>query len=163
MRKAGLLLANISSGGEGKHGWKHAEETKIKMSAAKRGQPAHNKGGTSWSAGKKHSDAHRKAISDALKGRISSPIGLQRAHDANRGSTPHNKGKKLSPAHIEKLRAAKLGKPLSESHKIAIGVALKSSEKHKTSAQGRTHSDETRQKISEAIKRFRSKDGANKN
>lgn len=76
----GYELVNFTDGGEGMSGYKHSEESKLLMSAAKKGKPSPFKG--------RHLSEETKAkISRALIGRVSP-----------------NKGKKLSQEHKNALK-----------------------------------------------------------
>lgn len=85
-----------------KKGFKHSEETKLKISLAKKGKPSHWKG-------KKFSLEYRKKLSLAHKGQ--KPV-----YSFPKGFTPFNKGKKLSEETRLKISLAKSGKKLSAEH-----------------------------------------------
>ena len=91
---------NLTEGGEGCIA---CEETKKKMSNAKKGKPAHNKG-------KPMSEEQKKKLSDSLKGRTS-PM---------KGRTSPNKGKPMSEEQKKKLSNAHKGKTMSEEQKKKI-------------------------------------------
>jgi hypothetical protein len=126
-RSAGIKLANLTNGGEGTSGLKHteatraimrekrknriivhSEETKRKIGLANsialkgRKNPEHS----ARMKGRKHSDAHRKAIADGNRGRIVD------AETREKIAAPQ-RGRKLPAAHVEKLRIAHLGKKQS--------------------------------------------------
>jgi group I intron endonuclease len=61
LKTNGVQIYNLSDGGEGNSGWHHTEESKKKMSAARRG--------------KKFSEEHRKSLSEAQSGNRHSQFG----------------------------------------------------------------------------------------
>ena len=86
---------------EGGGGGSRSEETRRKMSEAKKGKPSPNKG-------KPHSEEHRRKISEAMKGKTLSeetrrkisennstkrPEVRRKLSEAHKGQTPWNKGK----------------------------------------------------------------------
>ena len=91
---------NLTEGGDGVL---PSEEVKKKMSNAKKGKPAHNKG-------KPMSEEQKKKLSDSLKGRTS-PM---------KGRTSPNKGKPMSEEQKKKLSNAHKGKTMSEEQKKKI-------------------------------------------
>ena len=91
---------NLTKGGDGVL---PSEEVKKKMSNAKKGKPAHNKG-------KPMSEEQKKKLSDSLKGRTS----------PNKGRTSPNKGKPMSEEQKKKLSNAHKGKTMSEEQKKKI-------------------------------------------
>ena len=91
---------NLTKGGDGVI---PSEEVKKKMSNAKKGKPAHNKG-------KPMSEKQKKKLSDSLKGRTS-PM---------KGRTSPNKGKPMSEEQKKKLSNAHKGKTMSEEQKKKI-------------------------------------------
>ena len=91
---------NLTEGGDGGI---PSEEVKKKMSNAKKGKPAHNKG-------KPMSEKQKKKLSDSLKGRTS-PM---------KGRTSPNKGKPMSEEQKKKLSNAHKGKTMSEEQKKKI-------------------------------------------
>jgi hypothetical protein len=84
------ILHNKTNGGEGPSGYKFSEESKARMSAAKKGKPTHNKGKTL-------SDETKKKIGIARKGRTHS-------EESKRKMSEANKGKTKSEEHKRKLR-----------------------------------------------------------
>ena len=93
-------LCNLTTGGEGTSGYKLSEETKKKMSEAKKGKK------------RVFSDEHRKKLSEAKK---KNPINAW-------------KGKKLSEETKKKMSEAKRGKEFSDEHKKNTSEALKGRE-----------------------------------
>jgi group I intron endonuclease len=91
---------NITAGGEGCLGLKHNEESKRKMSLAKKG--------------KKLSKDHKKKIGDLAKGR-------KHSEESKIRMSQVQKGRKVSEETKQKLSDANLGKKLSEDHKKKIG------------------------------------------
>ena len=104
---------NRNKGGSGSI--KHSEETRRKMSKAKKGKPPPNKGKT-------HSKEHRRKISEAMKGKTPSeetrrkisennaakrPEVRRKMSEAQKGKTPWNKGKTSSEETRRKISAAR--------------------------------------------------------
>lgn len=85
LKKSGCRLTNNTSGGEGVSGFRHTEESKRKMSIARKGN------NHSWLKGKRIPDYMKVKMRDAKL------------------------GKKQSPEHAAKSRIAKLGKKQPES------------------------------------------------
>ena len=124
-----------------------SEETRRKMSEAKRGYIPWNKGKTNIyseeirrkigdaSRGRKLSKETKRKISESNKGRIFSEEAKRKISEANRG-------RKFSEEHRRKISEANKGKVRSEETKRKISVTSK----------GRKHSEETKVKISNANK-----------
>ena len=100
---------------EGGGGGSRSEETRRKMSEAKKGKPSPNKG-------KPHSEEHRRKISEAMKGKTLSeetrrkisennstkrPEVRRKLSEAHKGQTPWNKGKTPSEETRRKISAAR--------------------------------------------------------
>ena len=99
----------------GKH---HSEESKKKMSNAKKGKPSHNKG-------KPMSEETKKKLSEAKKGLLSgeknpmfgkhhSEETKQKIGGVHKGKPAHNKGKPMSEKQKKKLREANTNGKLSK-------------------------------------------------
>ncbi len=91
--------------------------------------------------GKQHSEEAKAKISEASKGRKHSPASIQKMKDNHTGMT----GKTHSDATKQKMSKSRKGRklgPFSEEHKRKIGLASK----------GRRHTDETKAKMSVANK-----------
>lgn len=99
-------------------GYCYTEESKAKMRSAKLGRPL--------------SDAHKTAISAGRKKWLSELTPEQSAALPKPGCG--NKGQKHSEEAKAKMRAAKLGKKLSEAHKAAITGTATENAKAKTIA-----------------------------
>jgi hypothetical protein len=100
-RVNGGCLTNATDGGEGVSGYKPSEETRRKISAAKRG--------------KKHSDDHRRKMSIALTGRKMSAESIEKTASANRG-------RKRTPEHIANLSKATRGVKRSDATRAAMSA-----------------------------------------
>jgi len=94
--KRGPLL-NLTLGGEGTCGYKLSEETKKKMSNAKKG-------------------IKRGPLSEEIKKKLSI---------SNKGNKSYWKGKKLSEETKKKMSNAKKGKKITNIHKEKISISLK--------------------------------------
>jgi hypothetical protein len=126
------ILHNRSGGGEGASGLIHSEETKIKMSEARKGEKNHN-------YGKTFSEEHKRKISEAHKGRTHS-------EKSRRNMSEAHKGKTFSEEHKRKISEVKKG----ENHYL-YGKTHSEETKRKMSRtrKGKTFSEEHKRKISE--------------
>ena len=89
------------------------EETRRKMSEAKKGKPPHNKGKSisveqkaklsEALKGKPLSEETRAKMSEAQKGKTLSEEHRQKMSEAKKGKSPHNKGKPMSVEQKTKL------------------------------------------------------------
>jgi len=106
-RSSGVDITNVTDGGDGVSGLKMSDESKKKMSDAKKGKP-----GRATMLGKKHSDETRAKMSAAQKGVKKSP-----EHAAKVGA--RHKGKKVvvSPETAKKISEAHRGRKHTEETK----------------------------------------------
>lgn len=127
---------NLQQGGRG---GKPGQIVRAKLSAARQG--------------KRHSSETKAKISAAMKGKSKSKTHKAKISKANRGRTMPVR----SDEHKARLSAANKGKvkpPRSEEHKANIAAALKD---HPGHWKGKSHSDETRTKMSISQKKRWSK------
>ena len=85
-----------------------SQETRIKMSSAKKGKPPHNKGKPSPNKGKPISEEQKKQISLRHKGKTLSPETRQKISESQKGKPGH--------PHSEEAKQ-KMRKPKSEEAK----------------------------------------------
>ena len=130
--KAKEVGYNLTDGGDGHLGFIMTEETKQKLSEAKKGKIL--------------SEEHKQKLSEAKKGKTLSEEHKQKISEAIKKQLVEKggpfKGWHLSVEHKQKLSDAMKGKTFSEEHKQKIREAKK----------GKTLSEETKQKISDAMK-----------
>lgn len=121
LRLGGLILTNLTEGGEGvigRTGWKHSKETKAKMSV--------------WQIGKQFSEETKRKLREAAKNRP--PMS-----EETRGKiSKAGKGLKRSLETRKKMSEGRKGKKHSEETKRRIGLKKK----------GQRHSEETKRKLS---------------
>lgn len=135
-RLLGSPLVNQTEGGEGMAGFKFPAEVLERRAEAQRGQKR-----PSVSAklrGRERSPEHCRHIAEANRGKSLSPETRARMSESRKGKPGWSRGMKLSPAH----RAA-----------ISRGITGE-----RNPFYGRTHSDETRQRLSEVNSRRRLSD-----
>lgn len=129
------MTYNMTDGGDGGLGYKHTDESKLKMSKAHKGKkltPEHIAKSAAANRGRKPSPETIAKISAANKGRIRSP-----EHRAAVGNA--HRGKKLSDEQIAKMKLSLKGRVFSQEHRDRIGLAHK----------GRIHSPESIAKYAE--------------
>ena len=110
-RKRGKAEYNIAAGGEGSSGWKCSEETRKKLSEAKKGRPGY------W-LGKHVSDETRRKVSEHHKGKRLSEETRKKISEAN-------KSRRHSEETKKKMSEANKGKHHSEETKRKISEAKK--------------------------------------
>ena len=113
LRREGYKLCNITAGGEGCSGLVVTAETRLKIAAALKGK----KRGP-------HSEAHKRALSAANKGKIPSEAACKASSERLLGKPAWNKGRQWSPEILEKMAAAKRGKKYSAETKAKVSAAV---------------------------------------
>ena len=126
-------LVNLTDGGEGALGVIISEETKQKMSEAKKG--------------KTFSEEAKQNMSEASKGKTRSEETKQKMSEAKKGDKHPNFGKPRSEETRQKMSEAKKGKTFSEEAKQNMSEARKGD---KNPNFGKPRSEETKQNISKA-------------
>ena len=91
----------------------------------------------------------RKRMSESKKGENNPMYGKCLTEEHKRKLSESRKGVKLTKEHIEQLTKSKKGKPLSQEHKDKIS---KANTGENNGFYGKHHTEETRQKMSEAKK-----------
>ena len=147
--KAKEVGYNLTDGGDGHLGFIMTEETKQKLSEAKKGKTfskEHKQKLSEAKKGKTFSKEHKQKLSEAKKGKTLSEEHKQKISEANKKRLVEKgvpfKGQHLSEEHKQKISDAMKGKTFSKEHKQKISEAKK----------GKTLSEETKQKISNAMK-----------
>jgi hypothetical protein len=136
------ILHNRTDGGDGASGAIRSEETKKKMSEAKKG--------------KTPSEETRRKLSDAQKGKTRSEEHKRNLSDAKKGEKNHMYGKTTSEETRKKQSDAMIGKnhpnygkTQSEETRRKLSERQKGEKNHNY---GKTTSEDTRRKISDAHK-----------
>ena len=143
------ILHNRTDGGDGVSGYVCSEETKKKISEAKKGKTASEETKRNMSEahkGRTHSEESRIKMSEAQKGKPVSEETKRKISEARKGKTSNRKGVILS----EETK-----RNMSESHKNPSEETRKKiseASKGNTNMLGKTHSEETKRKIGEVTK-----------
>lgn len=145
-RALGHDLTNATDGGEGQKGLVHSENTRMQMSAAH--------------AGKKFTEEHKANIADALRGKdfITPEIRAKIAaaqkgkprgpHSAEHKAKISAANKNPGPETRARMSAAQKGRIVSAETRAKLSIASTNNKNF----EGKTHSSETRAKISAAKK-----------
>ncbi len=107
---------NMTLGGGGVSGFKRSEEFKRQVGDRARGVKMSPEARAKMSAAKKGKRPPNAVIAAVIASHQRAPISAERRAKMNAGL----KGRKLSPEHIEKMRASKIGKSMPESVKEAL-------------------------------------------
>ena len=143
-------------------GKQHSEETKKKLSEAKRGKhhtEEHNKkigealkGEKNPLFGKHPSKETRKKLSEALKGEKNPLFGKHPSKETRKKLSEARKGKHLSKETKKKLSESHKGKyPSKETRKKLKEAKNEYFKTHDGLYKGKHHTEETRKKLSEAL------------
>jgi group I intron endonuclease len=146
-KDCGFTLLNICPAAGSSLGFRFSEESKLKLRKAR--------------ANRIFTDVTKKRISDALKGVKKSDLHKKKISEVNLG-------KKLSDCTRKKMSEAKKGVKFSEEHKRNLSLSVSSgrkgiklSEEHKEKLRAilknivrESHSEETKLKISDGVKRY---------
>ena len=159
---------NLTEGGEGIKGWKHYEETKRKIGEGNRGKVRTDECKKKISEsvkGFKHTQETKAKMSVVRKGRPGTPcseatkekikeslIGYKHTEEAKANMVRHLTGRPCSEETREKLRASNLGLKRTKEAKAKMSAAKKGKP---STFQGKHHSEETKTKIRETMKRNR--------
>ena len=139
LRSDGCNLTNSKLGGDGID---PCEESRRKMSDAKKGK-------TPWNKGKKTSNESKRKQSEAARRRFDSMTQEERKTYASsmKKNRPNLKGKhKLTPEHKEKLRLANLGNKYTLGRKPSAEAIEKTASAHR----GKSRTEETKKKIGDS-------------
>ena len=112
--KGGAVKGHVAWN-KGKH---HSEETKRKMSDARKGKPC------PWNR-RPMSEEHKKKISKAEKGKPGNRKGCVVSEETRRKLSEANKGKRLSEEHKRKISESESGKVISEETRKKMSEAKK--------------------------------------
>jgi hypothetical protein len=135
------ILHNKTNGGDGASGVIISEETKIKISNSLKGRIT--------------SEETKKKISQANKGKIRSEETKNKISESMKGEKHHMYGKKHSEKTIKKMKELSVGKysgennPMWGKKRILSQETIEKIRKTKT---GKTHTEETKNKISKLKK-----------
>ena len=158
-KKTGPLV-NLTDGGEGTSGWMPSEEFKIKVGERSKGN--------SYGIGYKHTEHHKKRVSILHKGKMISKETREKISKSHKGKPhteetkkkmsesfkgriPWNKG--LKNCFSEETRQKMKGKIISDETRQKMKI---SNTGEKNGFYGKTHTEETKKKMSESLKILRS-------
>lgn len=122
LKQLGLRLVNLTDGGGGISGHVHSEEAKKKISAAGIG----NK----YNLGRKHTEAHKKKMSDSLRG-------VPKSTEHNRKVGDANRGKKRTPEQIKRMKENRKPCVVTDETRAKLSKILK----------GKVRTEETKAKM----------------
>lgn len=116
LKKIGIQLCNLTTGGQGRSGWNPSKETRQKWSEQRKGKSPHNKGTKKPHLKKTEEELKQIRLiaavkqSQALKGRIPWNKGLSYENINRRGKIPPNKGQRVVGSRRWKIEQKKLGR-----------------------------------------------------
>jgi len=148
--KENWLVYNVREVVESNKGFKHSDETKKKISEINIGKHHSEKIRKKMSEshrGKKNSIEHNIHISESKKGVKLSEETKKKISEAHKGRVAPNKGKRMGEEARKKMSEAKKGcKPWNKGVKMSDEFRRKCRERQL----GKTYSDETKKRMSEA-------------
>lgn len=115
------ILRNRTDGGEGTSGRVFSEESKKKMSLAKKGKPSNSPGSTGLVVSKEH----REKISAANKGKPGNRLGVAHTEETRARMSISQTGKTIPDETRNKISKALSGRSISEESKEKMSIAAK--------------------------------------
>ncbi len=162
------IMNRIPGGKGGTVGFKHSEEVRKKISESKKGLSPSEETRIKISEslkGKTHSEKARRKMSEAQKGELNHFFGKTHSEKAKRKISEAQKGKVIQDETRRKMSESKKDKKLSEEHRRNLSESLKKyviTEEHKENIRkamenncprlGKKHSEDTKKRLSKAIK-----------
>lgn len=107
------ILRNLTDGGEGVSGMRHSETAKQQISRALAGHK------TKGMTGQHHSEVTKQKMRQSSRGQVPWSKGLTLSDEHKRKLSLAATGRKMSVAAVEKMAAAKRGKPWSATRRKA--------------------------------------------
>jgi hypothetical protein len=114
LKKLGLPICNLTTGGQGRSGWKPSEETRKIWSEQRKGKAPHNKGNKKPATVKTQEEKEEikriraEKVSKAFKGKEPWNKGLSYECIGRKGKTPWNKGQRVVGSKRWKIEQMKL-------------------------------------------------------
>jgi hypothetical protein len=114
LKKLGLPICNLTTGGQGRSGWKPSEETRKIWSEQRKGRAPHNKGNKKPAIVKTQEEKEEikrtraEKVSKAFKGKEPWNKGLSYECIGRKGKTPWNKGQRVVGSKRWKIEQMKL-------------------------------------------------------
>ena len=114
LKKLGLPICNLTTGGQGRSGWKPSEETRKIWSDQRKGKAPHNKGNKKPEIVKTQEEKEEikriraEKVSKAFKGKEPWNKGLSYECLGRKGKTPWNKGQRVVGSKRWKIEQMKL-------------------------------------------------------
>ena len=114
LKKLGLPICNLTTGGQGRSGWNPSEETRKIWSEQRKGKAPHNKGNKKPATVKTQEEKEEikriraEKVSKAFKGKEPWNKGLSYECIGRKGKTPWNKGQRVVGSKRWKIEQMKL-------------------------------------------------------
>jgi hypothetical protein len=114
LKKLGLPICNLTTGGQGRSGWNPSEETRKIWSEQRKGKAPHNKGNKKPATVKTQEEKEEikriraEKVSNAFKGKEPWNKGLSYECIGRKGKTPWNKGQRVVGSKRWKIEQMKL-------------------------------------------------------
>lgn len=115
------ILRNRTDGGEGTSGRVFSEESKKKMSDAKKGKPSNSPGSTGLIV----TPEHRAKISAANKGKPGNRLGIPHTEETRAKMSQSQTGKIIPEETRNKISNSLSGRSISEESKVKMSIAAK--------------------------------------
>ena len=120
LKRIGIPICNLTTGGQGRSGWNPSEETRKIWSEQRKGKAPYNKGTKKPYIKKTEEEMKEIRLiasvkqSEALKGKIPWNKGLSYASISTRGKVPWNKGQMIVGSKRWKIQQKKIEKLITK-------------------------------------------------